>query len=131
MTDTRHFDLSDILTITTGRLVSTRHIDGVYDILNHMTGESLFTHQLPRACDSCAPALLAQHPQLHALEVPAFDNTDTVEADIAVWLAEQRQQFGTTLSVAVLRSGDYTAMHPLRELGRMAGPEKTITVIVD
>lgn len=46
---TKTFHLGDILTITTGRLVSPRHMEGVYDILNWMTGEDLLvTHQIPR-----------------------------------------------------------------------------------
>ena len=61
---TKQFHLGDVLSITTGRLVSPRHIDGVYDILNFMTGDNLFTHQLPRAFDECKPYLVAQFPQL-------------------------------------------------------------------
>jgi hypothetical protein len=60
----KKFHISDVLSITTGRLVSTRHMDGVYDILNFMTGDSLFTHQLPRANEECKPYLLEQFPQL-------------------------------------------------------------------
>lgn len=30
----RNFHLGDILSITTGRLVSRRHMEGVYDLLN-------------------------------------------------------------------------------------------------
>ncbi|WP_445080300.1 DUF7736 domain-containing protein [Brevibacillus laterosporus] len=51
----KSFHISDILSVTTGKLLSTRRMDGVYDILNHMTGESLLTHQLPRAIRVCAP----------------------------------------------------------------------------
>jgi len=46
---TKDFHISDILSITDGRLVSTRHMDGIYEILNFMTGDNLFTHQLPRS----------------------------------------------------------------------------------
>ncbi len=60
----KSFHLGDILSITTGRLVSLRHIDGVYDILNFMTGDNLFTHQLPRASRECAPELKKQFPAL-------------------------------------------------------------------
>lgn len=58
------FHISDILSVTTGRLVSYRHIDGVYAILNFMTGDSLFTHQLPRASRECESSLRAQFPNL-------------------------------------------------------------------
>lgn len=60
----KHFHISDVLTITTGRLVSTRHMEGVYEILNYMTGDNLFTHQLPRAGKECAPVLCALYPEL-------------------------------------------------------------------
>lgn len=58
------FHISDVLSVTTGYLVSTRHIQGVYDILNHMTGENLFTHMLPAASDLCQPRLREQFPDL-------------------------------------------------------------------
>src|SRR3989344_6645903 len=66
---TKEFHLGDVLSITTGRLVSPRHIDGVYDILTFMTGDTLFTHQLPRASDECKPYLVKQFPQLAATEM--------------------------------------------------------------
>jgi hypothetical protein len=65
----REFHVSDVLSITTGLLLSTRHIDGVYDILNFMTGDKLFTHQLPRASDECKPYLQEQFPQLFTPEM--------------------------------------------------------------
>ena len=54
MSESKRFHISDILSITTGRLVATRHVEGIYDILGFMTGEELFTHQLPRASSSAA-----------------------------------------------------------------------------
>lgn len=45
MSATRDFELGDILSITTGALVSRRHIDGVYDILNWMTGDAWLGEQ--------------------------------------------------------------------------------------
>lgn len=66
----KEFSLGDVLSITTGRLLSERRIDGVYDILNWMTGDNLFTHQLPRASESCAPWLIEQYPQLDPKQNP-------------------------------------------------------------
>ena len=61
----KNFHISDILTITDGRLVSFNGMDGVYDILNFMTGDDLFTHQLPRAMDICQPVLQKQLPHVN------------------------------------------------------------------
>jgi hypothetical protein len=43
----KSFHLSDILSVSTGCLVSRNHMGGVHQVLNHMTGDNLFTHQLP------------------------------------------------------------------------------------
>lgn len=91
---TREFHLGDILSITTGVLVSPRKMKGVYDILQFMTGRSLSTHQLPRSGDEMTPRLLAQHPQLAAV------NADSVNVENhAAWLAEQIALYGETMPV--------------------------------
>ena len=41
---TKTFHISDILSVTTEVLLSTRRMEGVHD--NWMTGDDLFTHQL-------------------------------------------------------------------------------------
>ena len=91
---TRDFHLGDILSVTTGRLVSPRHMEGVYDILNFMTGNNLFTHQLPRAGREMAPRLLAQHPDLR--EVTGDDVTPENHAE---WLERQVAKYGETRPV--------------------------------
>ena len=68
---TKQFHLGDVLSITPGRLVSPRHMEGVYEILNFMTVDNLFTHQLPRACDECGPYLVEQFPQFSPFEMDA------------------------------------------------------------
>ena len=65
----RQFHIGDVLSISTDRFVSTRGMDGVYDILKYMTGDNLFTHQLPAAVEKCRPALLAQFPVLESPEL--------------------------------------------------------------
>jgi hypothetical protein len=128
---TRSFHLGDILTVTTDRLVSPRHMDGVYDLLNHMTGDSLFTHQLGRASDECKPHLLAQHPDLAGIEVPDFDaiRRDRVKAWVDEWLARQVAQFGEYRDVTPMRPEDHTVINPLTELA-MNYPNVTVVPVV-
>jgi hypothetical protein len=119
----KRFDLSDVLSITTGRLVSTRHIDGVYDILGYMTGEAPFTHQLPRFSDECRPHLLRQHPQL--VDVTG----DEVTTDNwRQWLAAQRVRFGDSLEIDPIPGDDHAARHPIKELVDMVGEDRVIVV---
>jgi hypothetical protein len=122
---TRDFHIGDILSVTTDRLLSPRHVEGVYDILGWMTGESLMTHQLPRAARECAPALIAQHPSLAAVTVPeGLHDRATVDAFLATLYAEH----GETLPVAPLAAEDHTSMDPLAEL-RMMRPDLPIIVV--
>jgi len=119
------FHLGDILSIITGRLVSPRHIDGVHDILNWMTGDNLFTHQLPRACAECAPGLLAQHPSLADVETPG---DFTSEAQVTEWLETQMAWLGRELPVSPLAAEDHTHIDPLTELHAMRPDGEVIVV---
>lgn len=121
----RTFPLGNILTVTTGRVLCA-DVGELYELLNYMTGDNLFTHQLPRAADECAPALLAQHPQLADAQPPAeFDNAEHAWR----WLAEQVDRFGAELPVRPLAAGDHTRIDPLTEL-RMMRPDLPIVVVV-
>lgn len=125
MTTTKTFHLGDILSVTTSRLVSPRHIGGVYDILGWMTGESLMTHQLPRAAGECEGPLRAQHPDLAEVEVPEKFGG---KADVDRWLAEQVAVYGETREVAPLAAGEHTHIDPLDEL-RMIRPDAEIITV--
>jgi hypothetical protein len=126
---TRTFHLGDILSITTGCLVSPSHMDGIYDILNWMTGESLMTHQLPRVARECAKPLLAHNPDLAAI-VPPESFGDDAEAGVARWLAEQVAIYGETREVAPLAAEDHTPIDPITELRAMRPDAELVTVVV-
>lgn len=124
-TETREFHLGDVLSVITGRLLSPYGIDGVYKILNWMTGESLFTHQLPRVGGECSGPLLDQHPDLATVEVP-----EDLEGEQAVlmWLAEQMDRYGATRPVRRLAEDDHTRIDPVTEL-RMLRPDMPIITV--
>jgi hypothetical protein len=130
-TQTRRFHLGDILTITTGRLVSPRHMDGIYDLLNFMTGDNLMTHQLPRASRECEPHLRSQHPDLAEIQVPDFSavRRDRVEAWVTEWLGRQVAKYGEYREVAPLAAGEHTAINPLAELA-MNHPHLAVIPVV-
>lgn len=123
-TPARMFPLADILTMTTGLLLSRRHMEGVYDIANWMTGESLMTHQLPRAADVCGPALLAQHSQLRGVEPPAGMDVPGLMA----WLANAERDHGEQLPVTPLQAGAWEQHNPLEELADRVGRDRVIVV---
>lgn len=139
---TKQFHLGDVLSITTGRLVSPRHIDGVYDILNFMTGDNLFTHALPRASDECKPYLVAQFPQLVGAEMDSAiaelgdalkAKTDKAGAEkiVADWLAKQVAKYGEMFAVNSIPTDAHEVKNPIVEAAEMmGGPEKVIVVNV-
>lgn len=121
----KKFHLGDVLSITTGRLVSPRYMDGVYDILNFMTGESLFTHQLLRAGDICKPVLFEQYPQLKEVDASVVN-----EKNYEQWIKEQVAKYGEKLSVSPLAVGQYETKNFLQELHEMAPHSKVIPIII-
>jgi hypothetical protein len=121
---TKAFDLGDILSVTTGFLVSPRHIGGVYDILGFMTGEQLFTHQLPAACRECEPLLLAQHPQLADIDIGKFEG----EAHVKTWLSEMKAKYGETLPISRITERNARYSDPIGDLRRAAPNTRVIVV---
>ena len=71
----KKFHILDVLSITTGRLVSTRHMTGIYDILGFMHDASLFTTQLPSAAEIAKPEILRQHPALNDFDADIAELT--------------------------------------------------------
>lgn len=129
MSAIREFHIGDILSITTGRLLSPRLIGGVYDILGWMVGEALMTHQLPRVSRECEPSLRAQHPDLAEVAVP---EDFTSEDELWAWLADQVKAFGETRPVTPLAPEDHTVIEPITELTmklRDKYPDTPIVVI--
>lgn len=123
MSGERDFHIGDILSVTTGKLVSPRLIEGVYDILNFMTGESLFTHQLPRVSREAAPVILRRHPQLADIDTSGV-NSETWRA----WLGEQIARFGEMLPVPKMTVDEHERIDPISELAEKVHPDRIIVV---
>lgn len=106
---TKEFHLGDVLSVTTSRLVSPRHMDGVYAVLNFMTGDNLFTHALPRARDEMAPVIFDQHPQLMVV-----DTSGVTTENWRGWLDEQVAKFGEKVTLTAAPA-EHLALNPLDE----------------
>lgn len=117
----RTFQLGQILSITSGVLLCD--IGGVYEILNYMTGDTLFTHQLPRASREVSPEILRQHPQLGEI------NTDEVDRDNwQTYLAAWEKRFGKALPLEPMPPRQHVAIDALAELVSMVGADNVIVV---
>lgn len=137
------FGLGIVLSATTGRLLCD--CGGVYEILNHVTGDNLFTHVLPRAFRFASPRIKAQYPELESAETPAnLAKLDALIADAKarnedlmvackMWLDWMRETgtLGLKSEYAIASHADaWLSRDPCKELEGMVGKEKVVTVSV-
>lgn len=122
---TKTFHIGDVLSITSGKLVSPNHIGGVYEICDWMTGDSNMTHQLPRVSREIEPELRRQHPGLAAVDVPSGLNS---EAKVLSFLKALYPSFGETVEVSPMSEIDHTRIDPIAEI-KMIRPDAKIIEI--
>jgi len=121
----KRFHIGDVLSVTTGHLVSPSHMKGIYDILNYMTGDSLFTHQLPRASDECKPNLLEQYPQLAKIDASSVNETNWKK-----WLKQQEKKYGKSFLIKRLPPELHRFIDPISEAEAIVGSDKVIPIRV-
>lgn len=80
----KSFHLGDILSITTGKVLSPRLMDGVLDITEYLYGGKLCCSQAAALSDKCESALLEQLPFLSDIDSSKYTSDDARE-----WLNEQ------------------------------------------
>ncbi|MDE2233665.1 MAG: hypothetical protein KGJ90_06210 [Patescibacteria group bacterium] len=108
----KEFSLGQVLSVTTGRLLCG--MDGIYDILNYMTGEDLMTHQLPRAIGQVKPYIYQQSPLLRMINESNL-NEDTWQE----WLNEQVELFGKSVLLRSIPKEKQDHKDPIEELKQM------------
>lgn len=119
---TKRFHLGAVLSVTTGRLLC--QVDGLYEILNWMTGDNLFTHQLPRAADECKPWILRRHPQLVGV-----DASGVTKENWQQFLGEQVKQHGEYFDIEPIPRDDHIHIDPIKEACDLFGEGKVIIVL--
>ena len=123
MNNPREFHLGDVLSITTGRLVSPSVMDGVYAICEHLAGEAVWTHQLPRVADEARPVLLKLYPELASI-----DHSGVTQDNCCEWLAGQVERYGETRVVPRLSADEHESIDPLSEAVEMVPPDRILVV---
>ncbi len=122
---TKEFATRDVLSTITGRLMG--EIGGVYEVLNWMTGESCFTHQLPRISREARPVVVAAHPTLQQ----AIDEAEQVtQANYAEWRQTWEDRYGPTIAVPKFTAVSHESIDPLSELAEKIHPDKIIPIVV-
>lgn len=117
---------------TLGQIISVSHdklmcdISGVYRILNFLTNDNLFTHQLPRACRECKPWLLYRHKWLREIDLSTVNSNNWQEV-----LSKLEDKYGSRFELERIPRDDHDYNNPLTELEEMVGKEKVIVIKVD
>lgn len=108
-----------LISITDGRLACD--IGDVYKALDAITGDNLFTHQLPRASRFVEPFLAELHPWVRDLPpMPSLDGLPTEDvADVVYgWVDRISAEHGSEHEAPDL-SAQWTPGDPLAELSDM------------
>ena len=99
------FKLRDILTLTTGRLLTeavNTHDNGIgnlYEIIDYMLDTAVFTHQLGEYSKLCSPRVLEMYPALGNVDLGRLDillaDTNNNKAHIIdVWVETETSRLG-------------------------------------
>ncbi len=119
----REFATADVLSTVTGILIGK--ISGVYEVLNWMTGESVYTHQLPRISREARPVILAAHPGLQqAVDEAVQVNSDNWQH----WHQTWEDRYGPTIAVPGFTTDTHESIDPLSEAAEHFSPDKIIVV---
>jgi hypothetical protein len=115
------FTIGQLLSVGTGRLCCD--VGQVYEICNALTGDILFTHQLPRACRVLGPWVHKQFPWLAAVDA-SHVNTENVHA----FVEELAVKHGREFEIAPLPVEVWEHQDPIAELAKLIGTERMIVV---
>jgi hypothetical protein len=122
---TQEFPTRDVLSTITGMLMGD--IGGVYQVLNWMTGESVFTHQIPRISREAVPVMLKMHPTLQQ----AIDEAEQVTPEnFATWRDTWENRYGPTIAVPKFGADTHERIDPISELAEKVHPDKIATIRV-
>lgn len=115
------FTTAQVVTAGTCRMVC--EIDGLYQILNFLTGDELYTHQLLRASKVCEPWLRRQFPWLVVLDTDACNRGNWRQ-----WLKVITDRVGEHQEVEPLPEGVWTYLDPVEEGIQMFGVDRLAVV---
>lgn len=121
----KEFPSAAVLSVVAGPLLCD--IGDIYELLGWMTGESPFTHQLPRVASEATPVILALHPELQQ----AVDEAEAVNRDNwQQWLSTWVERYGETITVPKLTIAEHERIDPLSELAEKVHPDRIAIVKV-
>lgn len=115
----KKFKIEVVLSAVTGKLMCK--MDDIYEILNFLTGDNLFTHQLPRAGKVVRGPVFRQHPFLKDIDVSEV-NTENVWDKVAEIKAKHPNE------ILLMPIENWTHINPIDEAVDLMGGEDKVIV---
>lgn len=118
---TKEFPTEKVISAIAGTLIC--EMGGVYEVLNWMSGDSLFTHQLPRVSREARAAMLAHVPSFSRI----VDEAEQVNSDNwKEWRDRWVDRYGPTMAVPKMNSDQHERIDPISELAEKVHPSKIV-----
>ena len=117
----RRFPIEVVLTVVHEKLLC--EISKVYEICNYLSGDTLWTHQLPRAHRILGPWVLEQHPQ-----IAQWDESGINSSNYREYIGRARERFGIDLPVTPIPRERWVSIDPISEAAAMVGDDRVIVV---
>ena len=135
MSETRTFGTGAVLSAATGYLLCD--IQDVYEILNWLTNDNLFTRQLSRALGECRPWLLRWFPELYRanpklLDIMLKDVDENAKFAVCkVWVIQTREAQGMKEAYDIPRipTDDHEYKNPYDELVSERGTDEGVVLV--
>jgi hypothetical protein len=120
----KEFPTLGVVSAASGYLLT--EIGVVYQVLSFASGESVFTHQLPRVGREFKAALLADQPEIAEIfEYIERETTPETYRDVA---SEVKRRIGATMTVRRMTADQHERIDPMSELAEKVHPDRIITV---
>lgn len=124
---TREFHVGDLVSVTTGHMLSYRNAEGVLDLVDFVTGYVHTEAQLSPATEGVTPWLVRQYPWLDDVLPPKFTN----ETQVWEFVNAMAYEHGTWLVVEAMPKGMYTVKTPVERLAAAFSSGRSLPFVVD
>lgn len=92
-------------------------MDDIQEILNYLTGDDLYTYQLPRVLEYAQSYVLSLYPELKGVGV---DVEIHIAEDAKAFVDEQKKMFGEKFALKPMSKTDgYSYVDPVEEIVEM------------
>jgi hypothetical protein len=115
------FKLEEVLSAIYGTLLC--EIGKVYEVLNFVTGDNLFTHQIPRAGKQCQPLIEKQHPFLKEIDLTGI-NPENWKGRLAAIKSKYQNE------IDLLPVNEWQHVDPTKEAVDMMGGDESKVISI-